>query len=210
MAIIETTEGLRFQELITYPQIRMEENRFTFITGESGSGKSTYLKLLNKTLLPSAGEVRYRGQNIREGNTLELRRRVLLVPQEVFLFDGTIRDNFAAYYASREETPPGDDLIRSVLQVCCADFPLEAQCAVLSGGERQRVFQAIFLSLAPDVLLLDEPTAALDETTGRQLLGNIKGFCSQRKITGVVVSHNDELTRQFADQIIELKRGEVQ
>lgn len=83
-------------------------------------------------------------------------------------------------------------------------FPLSANCATLSGGERQRVFLAIFLSAMPKVLLLDEPTAALDEQTSETLLYNLKQFCSQNNISVVCVCHNGELVRQFADQEIRL------
>lgn len=119
-------------------------------------------------------------------------------------FDGTIRENFDLFYDMREEKQPLDEDVQRFLSICCADFPLSANCATLSGGERQRVFLAIFLSAMPKVLLLDEPTAALDEQTSETLLHNLKQFCSQNNISVVCVCHNGELVRRFADQEIRL------
>ncbi|MFB0918554.1 MAG: ABC transporter ATP-binding protein [Clostridiaceae bacterium] len=209
MFIFESDRGLRFKDIIEYPEIKIKENTYTFITGESGAGKSTYLRLLNKTLLPSAGTINYRGQDIKDLPPLEYRRKVVLIPQEVFLIEGTIKENFDFYYDSIERARLNEVEIQQILRVCIADFPLTSQCGLLSGGERQRVFLAIFMSLYPDVLLLDEPTAALDEANSLKLLTNINEFGRSHNISIIVICHNDELTNQFAEEIIEIKRGEI-
>lgn len=146
----------------------------------------------------------YRSKPLEDYPVLDYRKEVMLVPQQVFLFDGTIRENFDLFYDMREEKQPLDEDVQRFLSICCADFPLSANCATLSGGERQRVFLAIFLSAMPKVLLLDEPTAALDEQTSETLLHNLKQFCSQNNISVVCVCHNGELVRRFADQEIRL------
>ena len=136
--------------------------------------------------------------------TVENYSKRLHAKLQVFLFDGTIRENFDLFYDMREEKQPLDEDVQRFLSICCADFPLSANCATLSGGERQRVFLAIFLSAMPKVLLLDEQTAALDEQTSETLLHNLKQFCSQNNISVVCVCHNGELVRRFADQEIRL------
>jgi len=209
MNIFESSRGLRFKDIIEYPEIKIKENTYTFITGESGAGKSTYLRLLNKTLLPSSGTILYRGQDIKKLPPLKYRRNVVLIPQEVFLTEGTIKENFDFYYDSIEGPRLNEIEIQQILKICVADFPLTSQCGLLSGGERQRVFLAIFMSLYPDVLLLDEPTAALDEANSVKLLTNIKEFGQSHKITIVVICHNDELTNKFAEEIIEIRKGEI-
>lgn len=204
MALIQSSAGLQFSYFITYPEIEIKENSFTFIAGKSGCGKSTYLKILNRTTLPSAGTVYYQGKNIAEFPVISYRKEVMLIPQEVFLFDGTIKDNFNSYCDVRETEQLTDDEMKKFLHICCADFDLTADCKTLSGGEKQRVFLAIFLSCVPKVLLLDEPTAALDEKTAVALLTNIKEFCKEEQITAVCVCHNEELIQRFSDFTIVL------
>lgn len=207
MAHVISATNLSFMDLIKYPEIKIEENRMTFISGESGCGKSTLLRLFNATLSPSAGTILFHDKNIEELNTIEYRRKVLLVSQEVYLFDGTIRDNFHAYYASRDDALADDTYILESLTRCCADFPLDTQCSILSGGERQRVFLAICLSLSPEVFLLDEPTSALDGKTARSLLENIKEYCTLHGITVVIICHDKALADTYGNRIIELAKG---
>lgn len=160
MELFSSKEGLCFQQLITYPEIKINADCFSFITGKSGCGKSTYLRMLSATLSAPDGQIFYRSKPLEDYPVLDYRKEVMLVPQQVFLFDGTIRENFDLFYDMREEKQPLDEDVQRFLSICCADFPLSANCATLSGGERQRVFLAIFLSAMPKVLLLDEPTAS--------------------------------------------------
>lgn len=204
---ILTAKGLCARNIIFYPDLSISEGHFTFVTGESGCGKSSLFRLLNATELPSAGSVCYRGAPVAGRDVIAYRRAVSLVPQEIFLLEGSIRENFAFYFESRGEAPPDDPILRTVLGVCQADFPLETNCAALSGGERQRVFVAIFLSFSPDVLLLDEPTSALDESTAAALLSRIKVYCRAQGITPVAICHSAGLVHQFADHIIPLGKG---
>lgn len=204
MFVLETSNGLNFLDLIKYPKIQIKEEAFTFITGKSGCGKSTYLRMLNGTVLPKDGEIIYRGDKVTELDKIEFRRKVMLVPQEVFLFEGTILENFNFYYKSREQEPLDEKQIKNFLHICCADFSLDTQCSSLSGGEKQRVFLSIFISFLPDVLLLDEPTSALDGETSNNFMLNIKEFCKKNHISIVCICHNNELVNKFADEVIRL------
>lgn len=204
MSLFYSTDKIRVLDKIQYPEIKIEEKKFSFISGKSGCGKSTYLKMLNFTVIPNDGEIFYHGKNIKTYPVLSYRREVLLVPQEVFLLNSSIKDNFQFYYDAREQTHLTDEDMEKFLKICCIDFPIYADCKKLSGGERQRVFLAIFLSFAEKVILLDEPTAALDEKTSLALLTNIKNYCKQENITPICVCHNENLIHQFADSIIRL------
>lgn len=204
MCIINSNPGLCFNREIIYPEIKIQRNRFTFITGKSGCGKSTYLKMLNRMVLPNEGSIRYNGKEISEYPVLEYRRNVLLVPQEIFLLDATIRENFDFYYTSRGDKTISDEKIEEFLRICCLDFKAGDVCTRMSGGERQRVFLAIFLSMAVDVFLMDEPTAALDEKTSIELMQNFRRYCGENNITVVCISHSNKLVEVFADDIIKL------
>lgn len=204
MDTILSAKNLCFLEKITYPPIDIERGRATFICGESGCGKSTLLKIFNGTASPSQGEVTYNGVSLASLNTVILRREVLLIAQTVFLFDGTIEENFCQYYTFREQPLLPASEMKLYLSLCCADFDLSMDCTNMSGGERQRVFIAICLSFLPKVVLLDEPTSALDEKTANQFFIGIRHFCTQNNITLIVVSHDKSLVDRYADNKITL------
>jgi len=200
-------QGVKFLDIITYPDLEIAEGGATFLCGESGSGKSTLLRLLNGTLSKAAGHIHYREKDIEICETIALRREVLLAGQSVYLFDKTIRENFEEYYAYRDLKPPDEWTIRAYLDLCLATFPLDSMCNLLSGGERQRVFLAILLSLEPKVLMLDEPTSALDDKTADGLMERIKSHCREQNVTLIVVSHDKTLAMRYADHTITLEGG---
>lgn len=204
MEILHTTQALHFRDLIHYPDIQVEEGAFAFVTGRSGAGKSTYLRLLNGSVPAGPGCIYYHGLPLEEYQILNYRRQVLLVPQAVYLTPGTILDNFYFYYDARHQPRPEVERAEAFLHLCCLDVPVTASCDPLSGGERQRVFLAIFLSLATHVVLLDEPTAALDEATAHQVLGHLKAYCKQQGLTALCVCHSPKLVETYADQVIVL------
>lgn len=98
-----------------------------------------------------------------------------------------------------------DEEILRFLKICCSNFTPQDSCNKMSGGERQRIFLAIFLAFATEVLLLDEPTAALDDKTSVELMQNIKEYCKKQGITVVCISHNAHLVNVFADETIHLE-----
>lgn len=195
-----------FKSMIHYPEILIESGQASFIKGASGCGKSTLLKLLNGTLSPDSGTIYYQGTDIESLDTIKLRQEVLLAGQSVYLFHGTILDNFIKYHEYRDLRVPENETLKQLLSLCCIDFPLDASCNNMSGGERQRVYIAIALSLSPTVLMLDEPTSALDEKTAHAFLGNIKQYCREKNMTLIVVSHDENLTNRYADNVIRLER----
>lgn len=206
MDIISVSQVV-FQSMIRYPDIKIAKGKTTFIHGPSGCGKSTLLKLINGTISPDSGEILYKGNNINNIDTIDLRRDILLVSQSVYLFTGTIEDNFRKYYEYRDLDVPSKETIEKFLKICSAEFPLGTQCETMSGGERQRVYIAIFLSFMPDVLMLDEPTSALDNTSSDAMMKNIKDFSTDNEITTVIVSHYLALAEKYGDDIIALERS---
>ena len=192
---------------IVYPEIKIERGTMTFLIGPSGCGKSTYLRLLNGTLLPDKGTVRYEGRPLASYDILSYRKKVLRVPQEPFLFEGTVKENFEAYYGVLREKPPYLDQMREALRRAALPISIETDCRSLSGGERQRAYLALFLSFSPDVLLLDEPTASLDEDTARTLFHSLKEESHQTGRTLLCVCHDTHLTHEFADATIFLAGG---
>jgi putative ABC transport system ATP-binding protein len=172
------------------------------VAGPSGAGKSTLLRLLNRLADPIAGSVRYRGDDVRARDPLELRREVGLVPQLPALLDGTVEDNvrFGPGLCGRDA-----DVARSLeLAGLGAEFaPREA--GRLSVGEQQRVMLARALALDPDVLLLDEPTSALDPEARSAVEQTLLGLRERPGLSYVLVTHDHDQARRLADSVLELR-----
>lgn len=201
--------NVNYKNIVSYRQIAIEEGQATFVCGKSGSGKSTLLKLLNASISADSGEILYRNKSIMNYDTISLRREITLVSQDIFLFDDTIRNNFAQFYGYRDQKPPEDTEIKDNLMLCMADFPLDTNCREMSGGEKQRVFISICLSFMPKVLMLDEPTSALDERTSDELMYHLKEYCLKNGITLIAITHDKTLAQRYADKIIDLSLEEV-
>jgi len=196
--------GVKYKGILTYDHIKIPSGKISFVVGESGSGKSTLLKLLNRTISPDQGEISYKGKSILKGNLLQLRQDVLLFNQKAFLFDGSIRDNFYRYYAYRGIDLPKKETMREMLDLFGLSFSLSQNCTVLSGGERHRVYMAIYLSFIPEVILLDEPTAALDAKNSDIIMRNFIDFCKRKGIELIVVSHDQDIVNAFAEHVVRI------
>ena len=129
---------------IVYPEIKIERGSMTFLIGPSGCGKSTYLRLLNGTLLPDKGTVRYEGRPLASYDILSYRKKVLRVPQEPFLFEGTIKENFEAYYGVVREKPPYLDQMREALRRAPFLFPSKLTAAVFLAGNGSALILPFF------------------------------------------------------------------
>ncbi|WP_304340235.1 ABC transporter ATP-binding protein [Metaclostridioides mangenotii] len=198
-------EDVRYKN-IKYSKIEIEDKKISFICGESGTGKSTLLKLLNGVITADSGKISYLNNLIESYDSIDLRKDAMLVGQTVYLFDKTIRENFYEYYDFRCIDKPSDEEIIKYLKICCIDFSLDSVCTTMSGGERQRVYISICLSMLPKTIMFDEPTSALDEYTSDRLLNNIIEFCKSMDMSVVVISHNKALADRYAEKLIYLSR----
>ena len=178
----------------------------TCIVGPSGAGKSTLLRLLNRLADPDAGEIRYRGRDLRELDVLALRRDVAFVPQLPALVEGSVADNvrYGAELAGRE-ADVGRLLRLAGLQESFAARP----AARLSVGEQQRVMLARALALEPSALLLDEPTSALDHETKLAVEATLTELRCELEISLVFVTHDLLQPRRLAERVLALRDGRL-
>lgn len=204
MTPIFSTENVRFKDIIQYPDFQIQPDSPAFVVGKNGSGKSTLFKMFNRTLSPAGGLIRYNGKDLSSFPPLDLRKEILLVSQQVFLYDDTIRGNFEKFYTVTGRQKPSDDAVLESLALTNADFGLENTARTLSGGERQRIYLAIFLSLKPEVILLDEPTAALDKESSVDVMAQIYRFCEENGMASVTISHDPNIVSLYARQIVRL------
>jgi ATP-binding cassette subfamily B protein len=182
----------------------------TALVGASGSGKSTILALLLRFWLPQAGRITIGGQEIARIADAELRGAIAYVGQDAFLFDGTIRENIAAGHAGADfaaiEAAARDahahDFILALPQGY--DTPVGELASRLSGGQRSRIAIArAFLRDAP-ILLLDEPTAALDAQSEEAIRGTLADLAAGR--TTILIAHRLASVRR-AERIIVIEAG---
>lgn len=147
----------------------VESGQFVVVEGPSGSGKSSLLRLLNRLHEPTAGALLIDGARPRDADVADLRRRAILVPQTPTAMSGTVRDTLCwplAFRANRHLTRPTDTSLRQRLDAALLqDAGLDDESRTLSVGQRQRLSLLRALLLEPEILLCDEPTAALDGVT---------------------------------------------
>ncbi|MEM7331120.1 MAG: phosphate ABC transporter ATP-binding protein [Chloroflexota bacterium] len=185
------------------------EGEITMLVGASGSGKSTMLRLINRLTEPPAGAIWLNGEDVTTLNPLALRRRVGLVFQRPYLFTGTVADNIR--YGPRLVGNELSDETVSGLLTAVLLSPELAKTAVetLSGGQIQRVAIARVLANEPELILLDEPTTALDPRAAKQVEETISNLCQNRGLTVIWVTHDVAQVRRVADRIVFLQKGKV-
>lgn len=205
--IVFKTNNVSFNNMIQYKDIQIKEGKVNFIVGKSGTGKSTLLRLFNGMLSPSDGTITYNDIDISQMDTITLRKDVLLISQSVYLFDGSIEENFKEFYLYRDMASPTQEVMKEFLELCCIPFPLDKDCTTMSGGEKQRVYIAIYLSFLPKVIMLDEPTSALDKENSNDVIENLITFAKEKGITVIIVSHDPKITEKFAEEVITIERG---
>jgi len=176
------------------------------VVGPSGSGKSSFLRLLNRLDEPTNGVVRLRGQDYRELVPEELRRRVGMVMQSAYLFPGTVAENIK-YGPSQQGSSLPVEQIAALLQRVGLSGYQKRDVSNLSGGEAQRVSIARTLANAPEVLLLDEPTSALDEESAREVEDLLLDIIRERQMTCVIVTHNNAQAGRLADRTMIIEDG---
>jgi putative ABC transport system ATP-binding protein len=176
----------------------------TAVVGASGSGKSTFLRLLNRFEEPTQGRIEFHGRPLTSFDVHELRRRVGLVAQRPTMLTSSVGEEVRLARPDLDH----DDVVQLLDRVSLAEFDLDRDTATLSGGEQQRLALARSLAVEPDVLLLDEPTSALDAASARAV-DAIIGSLVEAGLTVVLVSHDLGRVTGVADHVLVLDHGRL-
>lgn len=161
------------------------------VVGPNGAGKSTLLLALARLLKPLQGEIVYNGRSLDEWDELEYRRKISFVFQSPLLMDMTVEENVALGLkfrgTSNEETR---ERVEKWMKQLGVQSLAKRRAGQLSGGEAQRVSLARAFVLEPELLLLDEPFAALDPPTHARLLDDLSALLKEHHRAAVFVTHN--------------------
>jgi len=194
--------------------LTVHDGEFLALLGPSGSGKTTLLRIMAGLDRPSAGQVRFNGEDFLALSPRE--RRVGMVFQSYALFRHmTVADNIAFGLRVRPRaTRPGRAEIAKRVQNLLNLIQLEGYGArypgQLSGGQRQRVALARALAIEPRLLLLDEPFGALDARVRRDLRRWLRQVHEQTGVTTVLVTHDQEEALELADRVAILRQGRIE
>lgn len=179
------------RDVLRIDSLDIQHGETLTVVGPNGAGKSTLLLALAHLLKPSRGDILYGDKSLGQWNELEYRRRISLVFQAPLLMDMTVEQNVALGLKFRG-TPKEETRERAGkwMKQLGVDSLSKRRAGQLSGGEAQRVSLARAFVLEPELLLLDEPFAALDPPTHAKLLDDLSTILKRDHRTAVFVTHN--------------------
>jgi phospholipid/cholesterol/gamma-HCH transport system ATP-binding protein len=206
------------QPILKGVTLEAREGETLMVAGESGTGKSTILKLILRLLIPDAGRIIVLDEDVGKltfQEALDVRKQIGMVFQNAALFDSlTVFDNVA--YPLRENTDFDEEKIRQVVREKLDFVDLDADRVMkqvpsqLSGGMRKRVGVARAIATDPCIILYDEPTAGLDPLTVGTINELIRKLQRELNVTSILVTHDIRAGFRVANRVNLLRDGEIQ
>ncbi len=203
-------------EVLQHISFELNKGETIGIVGKTGSGKSTLVQLAVRQMDPTSGQILYNDQALADVNLEEFRSHIAVVPQDVFLFSDSIRNNIL--FGTKSSDISEEELIQVTKDAHVyhniADFPEQFETILgergvnLSGGQKQRVSIARALIRKPKFLILDDCLSAVDTETEEIILRNLKRYTQEHETTTMIVSHRISSLRN-ADRILVLENGQV-
>jgi len=200
-------KDVKYKNIVHIPGGTIEKGKVTTLVGESGGGKTTILKMLNKMISPTQGEILYEGRELTKIDSVIHRRQVTMLSQNPVVFDGSIKDNLVAGLNFQGRLIPDDNTLKRVLEQVSLKKELEEVSDRLSGGERQRLALGRILLLDSPVYLLDEPSSALDDQTEGIIIDMITDYVRGNNKTLVMVTHSRTVAQKYSDVVFKVSNG---
>lgn len=207
------TKSYRTKQVLSDINFEVDNGSLVTIIGESGCGKTTLLKMVNRLVKPTSGVIRIEGKDIQKMDEVELRRNIGYVIQQTGLFPHmTVRENIELI-PKLQKTKPIDlaKNTKRLMEMVGLDSEeyLDRYPTELSGGQQQRVGVARAFATDPGVILMDEPFSALDPITRSDLQDELLQLQSKLKKTIVFVTHDMDEAVKIADKICIMQDGKV-
>jgi putative ABC transport system ATP-binding protein len=202
-------QDIKYKNILDIKELIIPKNKITCIIGPSGGGKTTLLKLLNKMITVTSGDIYYNEKSIKDISSVKLRRNVVMLSQNPHIFEGNIKDNLIIGLKFSEKHIPDDNKLKEFLNSVNLNKDLYDTCDNLSGGEKQRLCLARVMAMNADVYLLDEPSSALDKDTEYDIISKISSYCKKNNKTLIMITHSVEVSKNFADYVVKMANGEV-
>ena len=193
--------------------LKIDEGSFVVFIGPSGCGKTTTLKLMNKLISPTSGEIYIDDKPISKEDPIKLRRNIGYVIQSIGLFPHlTIRENIELIpklkkEKSHEEIEKSTIELMNMVGLNPNEF-LDKYPSELSGGQQQRTSIGRALITRPTIVLADEPTGNLDSKSSDEIVALLKKSNKELKQTIIMITHNLEIAK-MADRIIKIEDGKI-
>ena len=201
---------IRFKQVLDIESLQIDACRVSAIVGPSGGGKTTLLRLLNRMTTPDSGQILFFGQAVEQMDPVQLRRRVVMLTQMPVIFGGTVGENLLIGCRLAERETPQPQAVTAIMSRVGLDKQLDADAGQLSGGEKQRLALARVMLMDPEVMLLDEPSASLDEETEILIFDLVTEYCRECCKTLVMVTHSERGFTGYYDTLIRIREGRVE
>lgn len=196
--------------LVQNLSLDIQAGEWWFVVGRSGAGKSTFLRLLNRLMDPTHGELFYQDRPYLSYTVCDLRTQIVLLPQAATLLGLTVAETLI-YPLTLQGLSPQTCRDRLLAWLPILDIPedwLERKEGQLSGGQKQRIALARALILQPRILVMDEATSALDLGRSHQVYQQLKHW-GDSPLTVISVTHQLHLAKDFADWVLHLEKGQI-
>lgn len=209
---INVSKAYKEHNVIENINLEINKGELVVLIGPSGCGKTTILKMINRLIEPSDGQIKINGTDIEAQDPIELRRNIGYVIQQTGLFiHMTVRENIEII-PRLAKMPVSEIVDRTVKLMETVGLPeefLDRYPNHLSGGQQQRVGVARAFAMNPDIILMDEPFSALDPLTRSQLQDELVSLQSKLHKTIVFVTHDMDEAVKIADRICILQGGRI-
>ena len=204
-------QNVVYKHILSIGELEISKG-ITGILGESGVGKSTFLKLLNNLISPDHGQIFYTNQALETMEPLDLRQKVVMSMQSPVIFTGTVRDNLLFGLKVTEknmatDTASDKKLLDTLKWLELENISLDTDAAHLSGGEKQRICLGRLILIDPEVFLLDEPSAALDEKNQELIINRVTQYVKDNNKSLIMILHSKQLCRNYSDYLLHFESG---